>query len=458
MREQKQIYSCRATTVLSGIIGNVSYIVRDFIEGLFPPGFIKHVYIDTSMSSLEIEKETDGIFKYDKPYLIIRPNVSLSDDHIFGRLPDWMTTNYYNFKNLRNNYTPVFADMKNGIYVYSVPDRIKMTFDIEIVASTKMEQLNIAHYLKGSVLHKGYFYLNDAKLETEVPKFFIKTIANIMKYDLTDERQKSDFLNYLETNSQSFVTEKIKASTGNPAYFYLYQTNLLSLFEDYPQIDNGEQKDMTYTNFRITEQFSVDFWCPSNFFLETEKVLTEEDMKLGWDVIDLGEKAMLNYTMKVIPDRTFTLDGKDYEFLKKQGYITDDKYYLTITDEDNKKHGKFLYKNELAEKNDDGTYKIKLNEMDVLDLRGFLHPDVKKVISYNNKYRIDNDKIFKIRIYEEEKLINKENILIDWKTLTLYNINPKPETTYHIFAYVCRADFNRILNRVEQLNGNVYND
>lgn len=458
MKKQKQIYSCRATTVLSGIIGNVSYIVRDFIEGLFPPGFIKHVFIDTSMSSLEIEKEKDGVFKYDKPYLIIRPNVSLSDDHIFGRLPDWMTTNYYNFKNLQNNYTPVFADMKNGIYVYSVPDRIKMTFEIELVTSTKMEQLNVAHYLKGSVLHKGYFYLNDAKLETEVPKLFIKTIAKVMNYDLKNEKQKLDFLNYLETNSQSFVTEKIKASSGNPSYFYLYQTNLLSMFEDYPQLDNGEQKDMVYTNFRISEQFTVDFWCPSNFFLETEKILTEEDMKLGWDVIDLGEKALLNYTMKLIPDKTFTLHGKEYEFLKKQGYITDEEYQLNVTEKDNKKYGKFLHEKEHAEKNPDGTYKITLKEMDVLDLKNVLHPDVRKVINYNNRYRLDNDVIFKFRIYEEEKLINKKDILIDWHNLRLFNINPKADTTYHMFIYVCRADFNRIIHRVEQLSGNIYND
>jgi hypothetical protein len=419
----REIFMCRASSSLSGIIGNVAYIVRDFVEGLFPPSFFKHVYIDTSMMQLAFEKE--DVFKYNKPMLIIRPKVSLSDDTIYGRLPDWMSTNYFVFKQLEGNYTPVFADLEKEIYIYSVPDRLKLTFEIEIVASTKMQQINIGHYLKGSVLHRGYFYLNDSYIETEVPTYFIKTLANILNYDLRVPQQKSEFLNYLEKHSQSFVTEKIKASSGNPAYFYIYSTNLLSMFEDYPQLDDGEQKDQTMSNFRITETFTVDFSCPSNFFLETNSVLTPEQMEIDNETRMnlLGDTIALNYTMNFVPDKEIEVNGKKMKFIRKQGYITDN----TTT-------------------------------LDELPLDDFFSEDVKDVIAYNNKYKIDNDEVFKINLYRESAEVNPANVNVIWSDLVLQNINPSPETTYHIYLYVDNERYVRTLNRIREIRGEVYND
>jgi hypothetical protein len=414
-----QIRMCRASSSLSSVIGNVSLVVRDFIVGLFPPSFFKDVYIDTSMTSLFFEKE--DIFKHDKPMLVIKPRVSLSDDNIFGRLPDWMSTNYFIFKELNNNYTPVFADTEKQIYVYSVPDRVKLTFEIDIVCSSKMQQINVGHFLKGSVLHKGYFYLYDSYIETEVPKYFIKTIADLLNYDLREPQQKSDFLNYLDSKSQSFITEKIKTSSGNPAYFYIYSTNILSQFEDYPQLDDGEQKEMTMNNFRVSETFSVDFSCPSNFFLETKEVLTPEQMQAEPSLEGLEDSILLNYTMTFIPPKEVDINGKTFGFLRKQGYITDSS-----------------------------------TQLDELPLDEFFSEDIKSVIQYNNKYGINNDEVFSINLYKENTLVDPRNVKVLWDTLMLQNWNPSPDTTYHIFLYGDKERINRILYHVREIRGEVY--
>jgi hypothetical protein len=415
-----QIFMCRASSSFSSVIGNVSLIVRRFMEGLFPPSFFKYVYIDTSMTSLAFENE--DVFKHDKPILVIRPKVSLSDDTIFGRLPDWMSTNYFVFKNLRNNYTPVFVDFDKEIYIYSVPDRIKLTFEIEIICASKMQQINIGQYLKGSVLHKGYFYLGNSYIETEVPKYFIKTLSNYMNVDMTDATQKSNFLNYLDTRSQSFITEKIKTSSGNPAYFYIYNTNILCQFEDYPQLDDGEEKDLTSTNFRITETFTADFSCPSNFFLETKLPPQPNNPPLpDYSLLADENGLLLNYTMKFIPPKELNINNVVFSFLRKQGYITD------------------------ADP-----------KLDELDLNDFFSPEMKSVIAYNNKYKIDNNEVFKINLYREDTQVDPANINIQWDTLTLQNFNPSPQTTYHIFAYGDRDKINRTTYRLEQINGNVY--
>jgi hypothetical protein len=373
------------------------------------------------MTALSLEKEE--FFKKEKPILVIRPKVSLSDDTIYGRLPDWMSTNYFIYKDLGNNYTPVFADMEKEIFVYSVPDRLKLSFEIDIICSTKMQQINIGHFLKGSVLHKGYFYLYDTHIETEVPKYFIKTIANVLNYDLREPQQKSDFLDYLERKSQSFITEKIKASSGNPAYFYIFNTNLLSLFEDYPQLDDGEQKDMTMTNFRVSETFSVDFGCPSNFFLEIKNDLTPEQTQVDNEtrLESFEDSILLNYSMSFIPSPEMDFGGKMYSLVRRQGYITDNNV-----------------------------------DLDELDLSGFFPEDVKRVIAYNNKYGVSNDEVFKINLYREQSQVNPDNVKVLWDTLVLQNWKPVANTTYQIHLYVDKPRFNRMLQRIHEISGEVY--
>lgn len=413
---------CRASSGISSVIGNVSYIVRDFIVGLFPTNFFKKVHIDTSMSALEYDKSE--YFKTEKPILIIRPRFSLDDNTVFGRLPDWMSTNYFLFKQLQGNYSPVFVDLEKETYIYSVPDRVKITFEIEIIASTRMQQINIAHFWKGAVLHRGYFYLKNSYIETEVPKYFIKTLSSLMDYNMQIPQQKDEFLSYLDKGSQSFITEKVRASSGNPSYFYIYSTNMLCQFEDVPQFDDGEQNNQTYENFRVTNTFTVEFWTPSNFFLETNTVVPPEIKDPSPDDLSidlLGDHVVMNFTFGGSKPAEKLDNGMVY--FRKQGYITDSN-----------------------------------TELDELPLDDFLAEDIKDVIAYNLKYGIDNDEIFNIRLFRENKEVDPADVNILWDKLTLQNFNPSPDTTYFIFLYADKERVVRTVYRLHEIRKEVYHD
>ena len=414
----KQISICRSSSSISNVVGNVTYIVRNFMIGLFPKNFFKSVYIDTAMSQLEMEKE--DIFKKDKPLLIIRPRVSLGENSIFQGLPDWMSTNHYMFTELQGNYKPVLADEENKVFVYTAPDRIKINYEIEIVTSTKMQQINTAYFLKGIVLHKSYFYLNNARIETEVPKYYINLIAEHLEYDLKDVNQRIEYGSYLDKYSRSLITEKIKTSSGNPAYFYIYSANILSMFEDYPDIDDGEQNNQISSNFKISENFGIEFWCPINYILETgvqptSEILNnaENDYKLGlFDTLTVA-----NFTLQFPIPSTYG----EMILLKKQGYLTDT-----------------------------GT------EKDILDIRPLFTKGLSEVISYNNKYNLDNGEVFHIDLWNDDSKVAEENVNINWSTLVLENIKPLPNTTYHIALYGHNETITRILHRLDEINKTIY--
>ena len=428
-KEPNNIYMCRASNSLSSTIGNTSMIVKEFKLSLFPEGLFKRVFIDTSMSTKEYIAEKDDVYnKQGFPYLVIKPRFTFGDDSIFGKMPDWICTNYFNFKHLDENYSPVFADYENGIYMYAVMDRIKITFEIEIVCATKMEQINMAQFLKMSVLHRGYFYLNNATpihMEAQVPKLYIRCIDDILGYDLNDPEEHIAFTDYLESCSQEFITEKFNPATSDPSYYYMYDTKLLMLFEDYPQVDEGEQKDHSKTNFRVTDTLTVDYWVPSCFFFETIKQINPQDYKLGWDISDFGEQIKLVYTMQMLPEKWYKKYDKTYTFYKKQAYMTEE----SITD-----------------------------NKDIIDLRFMIKRELKEVAEYCKFHMLDINNVFDMRLYEEFREIDPNNIDMDWDNLILTHENPKPNTMYHLFLYINYVEFNRIRKRLEEKHGNIYID
>ena len=421
MKNEKRIYAGRATSHFATAIGNVSYIVRNFILDQFPDNFFKKVTIDTTLSANDMDKDRDNVYsKEGYPKLIIRPRIVFDENTMFARLPDWIHTTYFKWKNLSGNYKPVFLDVEKDIYLYTCFDRIKINFEIEIVCNTKISQLNIAQYLKSTVLHKGYFYVHSI-LEKQVPKAFIETIHDIRHFDNSTEDGHAQFTDYLETGSQHFITEKINPQCGRPDYYFMYGTNLLCLFEDFPQMDDGEQKDQSNTNFRIQDPFIVEFWSPNTFFMEALTDLDPRETELGWDINDLGDKVNLVYTMQMVPEGIYEdpVTKIKYSFYKKQAYVTDD--YSANPDID----------------------------YDTIELKKFFNHNLKKVIKYCLEFHIDLDELIKFRLYNDRtKLCNPDVIEMDWHTLTMKQHDYRPNEMYHLYVYVNPKEYNQILKRI----------
>jgi hypothetical protein len=262
--KETQILTAKVSTSISSLIGNVTGYARYFLSSKFPPDFFKKVYISDSLN--EIQMEDSNVQKFAKPTLIITPQYT-GENGFMELLPYWHTTQYFTFKNPRKKYNGVLYDNVNDIYMYSIPDRIKLNFDVKIKLPTPMYAYNVLHYLKQSFETGGFFYLNDVRLQTEIPKLFAKVIADRLGIDQStpDGRQALD--EYFLQNSYNGIMEKINLSSGNSQFAYNYKTNILVNFPDLPTYEKNSN-GLVVDNTAVSFSFSFDFWSQSNYMME----------------------------------------------------------------------------------------------------------------------------------------------------------------------------------------------
>jgi hypothetical protein len=400
------ILVCRCTSTFGSTVGNITGIVKDFIERLFPPGFFKGYFIDTKFLSKEVEE--GEIYKKKKPTLVIRPRPIIDDSTIFGILPDWYDTNHFIYKNLKNNYYPVLANTDNKAFIYSVPDRIKISFEIEIILPSKIQQLNTAYFFKGAISQKAYFYLDNVYLETEVPRYFIKTLSQKLDYDLNNNEEELEFEEYLKKHSLGYITRKTKLSSGVQCYFYKYSANILSIFEDYPQIDDGKEKGQISDDFKITNTLTTELWVPNQYFLEVGNDSGELQLPV-YDEDITNQEFLMNFTFNTEPREEIG----DYKRVIWQGYITD-----------------------------------KGVAVDELDISTLINNQLKAVIDYYLKYSLDMSLVVLPKLFRNWEEIPPEKYEVNWEDLILRNIEPEEEKTYHFGLYARFDKVNEILIRL----------
>ena len=416
--ELNHIFQCRTNTGMGNMIGNVTMVIRNFIKGLFPSDFFQDEFIDTQFAQNEME---EMVTKKRKPCLVIRPKVVIDDDTLFQKLPDWCNTNYFVYKKLKGNYLPVLYDPDNQIYVYSNCDRIKLTFDIEIVLDTKIQQINTAYFLKGSVLHKSYFYLDNTRLEAEIPKYYMRQISDILGYNLKDIAERADFNKYLNDHSQDRITEKVKLGSGNYSHFYMFSSNILCLFEGNPDIDDGESQGQTFNNFKVSENLSIECWCPMTYFLEVGrkfKILKVETNDIS--ILSANKDTVVyNYTTYFKIPNIY----KDvYKFFNKTMVITDNDY-----------------------------------RRDVVDITSLFNKTDLELIEYANKKHIDMNEIFHIDLYLDETIVDEKSIYVDWKKFEITNVHPKPNDCYTLVVYKNYEKYNRLQEKQDREYKRTYN-
>ena len=411
----------KATTSYADILGNMCYFVKNYLLKLFPKGYINDSYIDTRIVPLEQKK--CKIVRKVPPYMGIRPTFYTDPEQVTaGSLPDFLYPTRWTFKNALQNYNPVLVDDKNDIAISMLTDRTKIEFDFVIVAETKMHQLNLANYLRQTVLHKNnYFYLNTV-LDVEVPIYLVSLIAKRMHFDVKNDKEV--MLKYLSKYGLRPIVEKKRMSTGNIGYFYSYPIKVLCQFPDYPSCDDGDTRGDFKMNFKVTDKMVVDFPAPFNYFLEMNLDRTQKQdiekavsMELEFNVADHGNIIMSHVAdVKLMPT-----EWESKSFIKRMDYLTD-------TDE----------------------------EFDLLDLTDFFPSDIKAVIDYCNKNAINPDDIFHFNVYHNFDQVNPDMTKINWKTYKFFTLKPEINSTYRLALYGDVERINRIIKRISSENEDSY--
>jgi hypothetical protein len=403
MSSNKNVLSCRASSTFSSIIGNITSVMKNYILKGFPPNFFSDIYVDTFLPSTKIKEDLDTVFKYRLPALIISPRYEASNETTFDIIPYWRRAWHPIYREARYNYKNVFFDEDGGYFINSIEDRIKMNFDLKIKVQTLMTQLDVINYIRQSFDTRGYFFLNNIPLETEIPKTIIVYLMKEKGIDRYNPNLEDleEFNTWLKTYSDGYIEIKKNLADGKDMYSYRYKTNILCKIEP-PEADAVNKKNLIDEDALVTFRLSVEFWSPVNYVFETIKTDLTEPEPLDPIEYDKGN-IVLNYSFNSFLEQVI----EDKTLLIFQGFVTD----VNI-------------------------------QIDTLDLTSVLSKELKDIINYNNENEIDNETLFKFKVFRDNYTLANNEFNFKWDELKLEIINPLFNMNYYVALYGNLAKLN----------------
>ncbi|ALN97688.1 hypothetical protein Bp8pS_009 [Bacillus phage vB_BpuM-BpSp] len=386
--KETQIISCKASSSISSLIGNATGYARSFLQEVFPPNFFKDTYIIDSLN--EVRLEDDKIIKLSKPLLVIDTQYT-AEDSFMELLPKWHTTQYFTFKKPHKQYNGVLYDEKNNIYIYSIPDRIKMDFNVKIVLQTKLSALNVLHYIRQNFEVGGRFYLNDVRLQTRIPKLYTTYIAQRLNLNLKNQVDRNKLEEYLFDNSYNGISESIDTASGTSKYYYNYKTNILTHFPDIPTVEVNTE-GLVIKDSTVEFNFSFDFWSHSNFVMEIKDDVPDIPL-------DLEDDGKMKYEFQV-PTHFIREQIDNMHLLKYKGYEPD------------------------------------INtEIDYLQFERLLDPEIREVLEEAIKAKLNLKELFNVKVLLDNKELDEGFFEVDWKNTTLKTKDPLKNVMYTIIIY-----------------------
>lgn len=402
------VIGCRTVSTTSSIIGNATAIAVEFLKKQFPNDYFKKIHISEAFVPLNMCDCTDI---YNSPTHTLFVSPTWSPGELSFEIPRWHKSNEFLFRNKRKYYTKVLEDFERKTFIYSIPNRIRVNFEIMIKLQTNLQAMDVCNYMTNIFDIGGFRYLNDICMQTEIPLNIIKPIfiKEGLKMDKKEDREK--VLEYLKRNSYNAVSEKINPSTGNNMYAYSYKTNILIGFPDQPQMQKNE-KNISNGTSTVSFNFYFEFWSPNNYVFEADNLMEESVYPL------INESAKLNESNKLL---FFTY--LDTDFVPEQ-------------------RGS-LHLLEISE------FVPEVNvEYDELDFSALMEDNLIDIVKRLLKEGYNVNKVLEIKILAGNKFVNEYNYKVDWEKLKVYTKDPMVNTTYNIALYGDLYKLNELTNPI----------
>ena len=410
-------------------IGNVTYIMTEYIRDLFPKNFFVYTHLSTTMPYREFqitEKQLRQTFmKKTKPILIIRPRSIIGDNDIFMTYSAW-TMPMMDIRNDKysSNYLRLFRDDKNDITIGYRMERLRVECRVSMMFDTMIQQINIYNQFQSLFIENQIYWMSTA-LEVCVPKELIDYISEISGIPVRDADNGSvcKFLNYLTNNSNKYWTFKEKSSNQKEEFFVYYPITLEYVFTDFNLNDPNKTGD-------IVESATIDFTLTSEFnTISVFQISTERD----------DTKLKANATMKIDTSTGVNIIP----------YYTIDK----IFSETNKDGWKLFFTNMF---NIDDS--LAREEPDTLSLDViFKDSDLKEILDYHEEHGISNDILFEFIIMKNNQKLNSDpskgkiDYVVDLanKEIKIYNKNSK--CTYRLLIYINNLYIMTLMNTISEM-------
>lgn len=262
-----------ASTMISSVAGEA----RDYIVSKFPENYFRSVFIDTSDAIAQQNKNdhfNNTLNKIAYPSISITPEISL-DDPIGGmeKSMHLSSPNLYLRRDMDRSYKKLLIDADNEFAIYYTSDYITTNFLFKIATNSYVQNVDMAYYLKSRFQKDFFQYLNKKEIQTEIPKSFIKLIAEVKGWDMNNTEDMDNLRLYLigVSKSNNSILKKVNQATGKECFFINEENNFLTLFADLDCPPSVIRDGQTEGEYQITFRFQVSTWLPNNFILTIGK-------------------------------------------------------------------------------------------------------------------------------------------------------------------------------------------
>lgn len=270
---------------ISYIQANIVGVFNDWFMSFFPNNYFRTTRIKTQSSFSDFKSWMRGIYKKDKPILVIDPRtIEVAEDFLFG-------TNMLN----RYNFIDPDHDNVGAKLVYSRTimsddrfelvyrrNRYRFEFDVMIMEQTMDRQLNTYNSMIMNIRHNSKFML-PRMIPHRIPIHYIQHIA----YSHHMEWQSDEFLQYLNSISEYPI---IKRFTGNGQcmFFFEQEMNIQVETPQFPQRDTPEMSNAIEWGARIVDSFVMYADLPSEYvYLVPKEYMTKIDRGFDRDPEDI---------------------------------------------------------------------------------------------------------------------------------------------------------------------------
>lgn len=405
----KTIINCTSTTTFSSILGSLTSFSTAFFINKFPKGFFKNIFITDSLNSINMDNDKD-VQKYSTPFVSFKPELSY-ESNFTETLPYWYTsTRYLASGSRKKGYYPVLQDNDNGIFIHSIPTRIKVNFSIKIKVPTAMFMYNTLHYIQSNFQINDYEYVNDVRFQTEIPKIMMLNLAETLGYDLSTIEGRETFNNYLSEKSFNGITENINLASGNNNYAFNFISNVLV---NYPEVASGDKnvKNLIVDNGIISFMYSMELWIPNKFIIELPN--NRQELSSTYEE-ETPEKDTYKFNLVINKDFIMPqIDNK--QLIIKKSFIPD----INV-------------------------------EYDELNFSSIINKEIKSVLRYMKEEKINIENFFKVNIICGNNLLKDTEYHVDYENLILQTKKPMKNTTYMILVYGDLKILNEIVDKINK--------
>lgn len=379
----------------STMISSLATEAKMYILSKFPKGYFKHVYIDTSETV--IQQNRNDLYnphanKIPYPSMTISPEISL-DDPIAGMEKGLhlSSPDLYLRKDMKRTYNKILIDPDEKISIFYTSDYITTNFNFKVVTNSFIQNADISFFLKSKFQREFFQFYNNRPLRSEIPKTFIKAIADLKNWNLNNPEEMDELRLYLIGSSKTpdAIQKRVNLATGKQCFFINEMQNLLLLFTDLDCPSSINRESQAEGDYTISFRLQVSAWIPNNYILSISKAslkrLTESTVN---DLDNPPEDDRDNYLLSANIITTNSLTKKRT---------------INFYDENKEEQvGHLIY-------SDIYTYDAG-RTLDNLDILKLLGDDIKKLYSYGlTKMHLNMSSFMKVKIITNSKIL-EENI------------------------------------------------